>query len=67
VVVYLVLYHMLVFTPFVTDPAARTALGYSCSAILCLHLFVHVVGILMENCKWMKFKIQLWFAMRRLN
>lgn len=66
-VTYLVLYHMLVFTPFVTEPIARASLGYSCVGILGIHLLVHMTSILKENSRYIKFKLQLFFAMRGLN
>lgn len=62
----MVLYHMLVFTPFASEPIARTCLGYSCAIILSIHLLVHVFSILRTNLSFVKFKLQLCYARSKL-
>lgn len=66
IVAYLVLYHMLVFTPFASEPIARTCLGYSCAIILSIHLLVHLFSILRTNLSFVKFKLQLCYARSKL-
>jgi len=44
-IVMMVMYHLVCFTPFVPDLEVRFMLGYTVSAVICLHLLVSL-GIL---------------------
>jgi len=48
-VVMLVMYHFLLFTPFVEDLEVRFQLGYSVCGLICLHLAVSIFLIVKDN------------------
>jgi len=49
VILMLIMYHLICFTPFVPDVEVRFPLGYSVSGLICLHLAVSIFLILKES------------------
>lgn len=66
VIIMLVLYNMICFSPFVPDNSARIVMGYCCCAVVGLHLLVNLSVIFVSSVKSSIVSFKLWYARRQL-
>jgi len=66
IIIMLVLYNMICFSPFVPDPIARYRMGFFCIVVVALHLLINLAIILLGSFKKLKFKFKIWWARRKL-
>jgi len=61
-IVMMVMYHLVCFTPFVPDLKVRFMLGYTVSAVICLHLLVSLVILAKATYKDLRMKNRIRIA-----
>jgi hypothetical protein len=66
VIVMMVLYCMISFSPVAADPGARYTMGFFCIAIVGLHLLINLFLIMASNFRQIKLDLQIWLARRNL-
>jgi len=67
IIIMMVLYCMICFSPFVPDPIARYKMGFFCCFIVTLHLVVNLGIIGSGSFRQLLFKYRLWRARKALS
>jgi len=57
-----VLYLLMCFTDFVTDPEMRNTLGYSYIGVVCQYAAVNIIVILIDTCVSSKLSLKFCFV-----
>jgi len=60
IIMMVVLYHFLLFTPFVPEPATQHLIGYSVIFFTCLHIYVNLHLLAKEATRGFKIEYALW-------
>ena len=66
ILVMLMLYNMISFSPFVPDVEVRFKMGYFCCVVEALALAVNILLILTESLRSIILIMKVWFAKRHL-
>jgi len=66
VIIMMVLYCMISFSPIVNDIQAKFLMGFFCIAIVGLHLVINLFIIVSSNFKQIKLDLLIWLARRKL-
>ena len=66
VIIMMVLYCMISFSPVAADPGARYMMGFFCIAIVGSHLLINLFLIMASNFRQIKLDLQIWLARRNL-
>jgi hypothetical protein len=62
ILVMIMLYNMICFSPFVPDVEARFRMGYFCCVVEALALALSIFFIMSESLKAIILKVRIWFA-----
>ena len=66
-ILIVLMYHLLLFTIFVPDPETRFTIGYSCAAIICMGLFIHMTILVSGPIVMLKNFVKMKLFIRKAN
>ena len=66
-ILIVLMYHLLLFTMFVPDPETKFTIGYSCGAIVCLGLLIHMTILISGPFMMLKNFLRMKIFIRKAN